>query len=1167
MHLALATLLAFGALGADLGQPLGIAARPGGGIVVLDGKARAVVLDGRGGSSAVVFAEELGAPTGVAAVGPGRLYIADRENDAVVVVSEADGSIEAVLGRGEVQGPEDVLVTRRGEVLVADTLGGRIAWVREAGATTLEPSTPLPGGPLALAEAPDGKLAVAFTGDRVVVYDRKGDKLVPAWEATFDVWRPGALCFDGAGRLLVACEGGGTVRLYGQDGRFIRDMSARTAGGVAAPLGLACSDGRIFLLDGGNCRVLELPADLVEPRPSVTGRTPTSLTIEWATLADSEPAVTCTGPRGPEGTFPAGLGRRHVATVTGLEPDTRYTLTFPSPLNALAGDAGAASIVTCTAPREGRSQFLELDVLVPIYRAIRYGDEFPTDRFPQAPEGTTLSDDEIRKLIAAVELARLYYWTNSGMRLSLNVTYLVISEPIGLNQAGRWLPPSDQMADQLNAALRAKGDTRTARDFDIVFVYYAWRNWTDPDNRELTIGAAYGGGAYGSDPKGAGPVGRAAYCSVPACWGFHTMHHYFIHEGLHAVDSLLHESGWPEMIHADRPFTMPRAAHDGDDGDFNALILRTTPPEAWLGCAYGRIRSAYDSDGDGMPDAEPSVPLDEARFASSPTSRDTDGDGLDDLLETIAGSAVACDPRDPDTDNDNLSDSIDPLPLDATDPVLLAKTLPVPEPGVEFALDDHTLLAATDTLPGDPRGERVFMDWSAEGLTLAAEAGGSPWVTFSLDCRADGAFHGNDNYRIQLRPRGDGTVAVEFSAMPDWKQLDAAPLIARYCRAGAVSRYIVRIPPGVLNGLRLERDSVVGVSAAVMDPKWRERFLFKDRWANITLVDRAGVGDLPVEIRAYPPLASRERHVRLELRATRPLPPDAMVRAGYLTVATGDWTTRLSLGGAAWLAGGPGPLAEATLRIPAEARGDKLAASWETTYTVVDPNASDRPFLLFPTAADLATVTAEWPTNQPNPSAIVPCGARVAGKKRFFSLATALPLEDAPPAETTQAKPVSDEDYAKWIERLEWYVIGPFPNEGGTGLATSYQPESQVDLKAVYDGPAGRLRWRKVPAYAVQGNGCVDIPSIIPACGDWCVAYAYAVLTSDVEREATLLIGSDDGVAVFVNGERVHVNDVARAAWAETDRVRVRLREGKNAVLLKIANIGGGHQFRFAVLE
>ncbi len=54
-----------------------------------------------------------------------------------------------------------------------------------------------------------------------------------------------------------------------------------------------------------------------------------------------------------------------------------------------------------------------------------------------------------------------------------------------------------------------------------------------------------------------------------------------------------------------------------------------------------------------------------------------------------------------------------------------------------------------------------------------------------------------------------------------------------------------------------------------------------------------------------------------------------------------------------------------------------------------------------------------------------------------------------------------------------------------------------------------------------------------------------------------MLLGSDDGVQVWINGSLVHERDVQRALVPDDDRVTVRLRAGANSLLFKVHNQGG----------
>jgi lysophospholipase L1-like esterase len=74
--------------------------------------------------------------------------------------------------------------------------------------------------------------------------------------------------------------------------------------------------------------------------------------------------------------------------------------------------------------------------------------------------------------------------------------------------------------------------------------------------------------------------------------------------------------------------------------------------------------------------------------------------------------------------------------------------------------------------------------------------------------------------------------------------------------------------------------------------------------------------------------------------------------------------------------------------------------------------------------------------------------------------------------------------------------------------------------------------------------------------------YAFTTLNSPVDQAADLLLGSDDGFAVWLNGEAVGANlEVGRSLQPDSDRFPVRLRKGRNVLLVKITQVAGGWGF------
>ncbi len=106
------------------------------------------------------------------------------------------------------------------------------------------------------------------------------------------------------------------------------------------------------------------------------------------------------------------------------------------------------------------------------------------------------------------------------------------------------------------------------------------------------------------------------------------------------------------------------------------------------------------------------------------------------------------------------------------------------------------------------------------------------------------------------------------------------------------------------------------------------------------------------------------------------------------------------------------------------------------------------------------------------------------------------------------------------------------------------------------------MSWRTIRAGA--GN-YFDLQAFHGAAGPHSVSYLYRQIESPADQEATILLGTDDGCKLWVNDELVHKTNATRAAAPEQDVVKVKLKKGKNKVLLKVDNGDGPHGFYFSV--
>lgn len=150
-----------------------------------------------------------------------------------------------------------------------------------------------------------------------------------------------------------------------------------------------------------------------------------------------------------------------------------------------------------------------------------------------------------------------------------------------------------------------------------------------------------------------------------------------------------------------------------------------------------------------------------------------------------------------------------------------------------------------------------------------------------------------------------------------------------------------------------------------------------------------------------------------------------------------------------------------------------------------------------------------------------------------------------------------------------WWVVGPFPCPFERAMETVFPPERSIDLHAGVPDGAGAARWWRRVARAVRAGDDpsreyqVDLHEAFGEALDDAVAYAMAELEVPAMSAgpAVLALGSDDGVAVWLNGVEVHRNDVQRGYGSKQDRVPVQLKPGVNRLLLKITQAKGGWSF------
>jgi len=145
-----------------------------------------------------------------------------------------------------------------------------------------------------------------------------------------------------------------------------------------------------------------------------------------------------------------------------------------------------------------------------------------------------------------------------------------------------------------------------------------------------------------------------------------------------------------------------------------------------------------------------------------------------------------------------------------------------------------------------------------------------------------------------------------------------------------------------------------------------------------------------------------------------------------------------------------------------------------------------------------------------------------------------------------------------------WQVIGPFEDPKHGGLLAVHPPEKEIDLKAGYPGKPGMVHW-------VKRESCAGFVGLGEIYGDqaytsYAVAYATCEVASPKRQKVRGLIGSDDDILVWLNGEEVWRHEGVRGVKRDDDSVSMVLPAGTNRVLVKVCNRHGmwGFFMRFA---
>ena len=196
----------------------------------------------------------------------------------------------------------------------------------------------------------------------------------------------------------------------------------------------------------------------------------------------------------------------------------------------------------------------------------------------------------------------------------------------------------------------------------------------------------------------------------------------------------------------------------------------------------------------------------------------------------------------------------------------------------------------------------------------------------------------------------------------------------------------------------------------------------------------------------------------------------------------------------------------------------------------------------------------------------------------------------AAPAPAPAAKPAMAEkgptlgpfNLAKnWAEEqgfvANWLVAGPFPNPGerpdNTGFGTDYlknyggeaafAPTNGMEIKI--DGGAAV----KFQPYATTGSDIIfgDVAHLkIESSQEKILVYCACWLDSDADKDVEVRVGSDDGYKLWINHQLIAEVHEYRSMEMDQETHKVKLKKGKNLILIKVDQDTGEYQFMLRVV-
>ncbi len=616
-----------------------------------------------------------------------------------------------------------------------------------------------------------------------VVYRYEPDTNELKW-VTNGPWlpRPSAVRFDQDGHLLLAgtfeyYQAYGALRVLTIDGLPIRSFVGHALGDLSDQV-RACEGpgGRLYISDPDRQRIVVLPPQFMEKLPKFEWTVDGGVRLIMTKVDGTTSVSVSTEKRESDGRIVVRQTEPVCVTWPPTDPDKLPTYALPPK------------------PPVGQMYVIDFPVLVVVFTKVRMED----GREVSIP-GAGIAERLAREL----ERERLFYWLNSGCVLNKRFEIMIVEGQVA-PVAGGWI--------ESGAGRRLVNQVRQARGLPPV----------DEDHSLAVIHAHEGFDTQTLDDVGfvgGGGLTNYAYSGY-ALWN-NGQAWLMGHEWGHQLDMYFEKSGFADwwLNHPDGTVHVGRY---GEHWDCNAFLCRRADRMNWLRLRFRNLRLVADQDGDGLPDVDLTVPLDEKRFGSDPAKMDTDDDGLTDFQEAVAGTFTSADPTKGDSDGDGIPDAADPYPAFAvSDYLRRAQSVAAGQPSADsyvlvgqvargwceavvcgtYDADNVYLLIA---LPKPARQVWATFDFNNDGwftgrdnvaahVDLEWSAGAAPTIKRSANCRAE-LYASGTSAAGELLPAGCPVVSLTVPRPPSRAPLEpgsALGMCVRFQNGGGTIAFLL----------------------------------------------------------------------------------------------------------------------------------------------------------------------------------------------------------------------------------------------------------------------------------------------------------------------------------------------------------------------------------------